>query len=67
MVLLHTSGGGIGIMMYAPDSTDVSLSFKLEFPYLNNKTEYEASVVGLIPTYKWELESYVSRRFHVHH
>lgn len=34
-------------MMYAPNGIGISLSLKLDFPYLN-ETEYEALVIRLI-------------------
>lgn len=37
-------------MLYARDGTDVSLSFKFEFPCSNNETEYEALLIRPIST-----------------
>lgn len=34
-------GGEAGIMLYASDGTDVSLSSNLEFSYSNNKAQYK--------------------------
>lgn len=41
-------GGGTGILLYAPDGIDVSLSLKLKFPCSNNEYKYEAWIIGLI-------------------
>lgn len=35
-------GGGVGIVLYTPDDTNIYLAFKLEFFCFNNKAEYEA-------------------------
>lgn len=35
-------------MLYDSDGTDVSLSFKLNFPCSKNEAEYEALVIGLM-------------------
>ena len=32
---------GVGIVLYHEEDKAMTLSFKLEFPYLNNTTEYE--------------------------
>lgn len=34
-------------MLYAPNGTNVSLTFKLDFPYSNNEAEYEPLVANL--------------------
>lgn len=36
-----------GIVFYASDGTDISRSFKLEFPCSNSEAEYEALITGL--------------------
>ena len=36
--------------MYHKEDKDAALSFKLEFPYLNNMAEYEAYLTGLATT-----------------
>ena len=36
--------------MYHKEDKDATLSFKLEFPYLNNMAEYEAYLTGLATT-----------------
>lgn len=35
-------------VLYAPNGTDVSLSFMFGFPYSNNKANYKALIVGHI-------------------
>lgn len=40
--------GGVGVMLYTPNGTNVSLSFKLKFFCSNNKAEYEDLTIGLI-------------------
>lgn len=45
-------------MIYAFKGTGVLLSFKLEFPCLNKKTEYETLLIGL---FKQKFKSYVSK------
>lgn len=39
---------GAGVVLYDPDSTNISLSFRLEFHYSNNVSEYEALIIELI-------------------
>ena len=39
--------GGVGIVLYHKENEAVALSFKFEFPYLNNTVEYEAYLTGL--------------------
>lgn len=34
-------GGGARVASYVIDGSDVSLSFKLDFPFSNNKDEYD--------------------------
>ena len=41
---------GVGVVLYHEEDKAVALSFKLEFPYLNNTTEYEAYLTGLATT-----------------
>ena len=45
-----TQSGGVGVVLYHEEDKAVALSFKLEFPYLNNTTEYEAYLTGLATT-----------------
>lgn len=40
--------GGTKVVLYAPDGTNVSLSFNLEFLCSNTKAEYEALIIELI-------------------
>lgn len=40
-------GGGIEVVLYDPDGTIVSLSFKLELPCFNKEGEHGALIVGL--------------------
>lgn len=37
----------VEVVTYAPDGTNISLAFKLEFFGINNKAEYEALIIGL--------------------
>ena len=41
------TSNGLGIVLSCEDGDIVPLSFKLEFPFLNNATEYEAYLPGL--------------------
>lgn len=41
-------GGGVGVVLYTLDSTDISFAFTLEFVCTNNNNEYEALVIRLI-------------------
>lgn len=43
-------GGRAGVVLQNDDGTIVFLSFRLDFPYSNNVTEYEALVIGLVST-----------------
>ena len=45
-----TQSGGVGVVLYHKEDKDVALSFKLEFPCLNNMAEYEAYLTGLATT-----------------
>lgn len=45
---LTRRGGGAWVILYAPDGTVISLSFKLEIPYSNNEVEFEYLVIGFI-------------------
>ena len=42
-----TQSGGVGVVLYYEEDKAVALSFKLEFPCLNNMTKYEVYVTGL--------------------
>ena len=42
-----THSGGVGVVLYHEEDKVVALSFKLEFPYSNNTTEYEAYLTRL--------------------
>ena len=39
--------GGVEVVLYHKEDEAVGLSFKLEFPCLNNTAEYEAYLTGL--------------------
>ena len=41
------TSNGLGIVLSCEDGDIVPLSFKLEFPFLNNATEYEAYLTRL--------------------
>lgn len=41
-------GSGAEAVLYAPDGTNISLSYKLEFPYSNYEAEYKVVIIGLI-------------------
>ena len=45
-----TQSRGVGVVLYYKEDKDVALSFKLEFPCLNNMAEYEAYLTGLATT-----------------
>ena len=45
-----TQSRGVGVVLYHKEDKDVALSFKLEFPCLNNMAEYEAYLTGLATT-----------------
>ena len=45
--LATTTSNGLGIVLSCEDGDTVPLSFKLEFLYSNNTTEYEAYLTGL--------------------
>ena len=47
-----TQSGGVRVVLYHEEDKVVALSFKLEFPYLNNITEYEAYLTELATTLK---------------
>ena len=42
-----TQSEGVGIVLYHEEDKVVALSFKLEFPYSNNTTEYETYLTRL--------------------
>jgi len=42
-----TTSNGLGMLLSCEDGDTVPLSFKLEFPYLNNAIEYEAYLTRL--------------------
>ena len=42
-----TQSRGVGVVLYHEEDKVVALSFRLEFPYSNNTTEYEACLTGL--------------------
>ena len=48
--------GGVVIVLYHEGDEVVALSFKLEFLFLNNTTEYEAYLIGLATTLKMEVK-----------
>ena len=43
---------GIRIVLYHEEEKVVALSFKLEFPYLKNTTEYEAYLIRLATAFE---------------
>nr|XP_023877748.1 uncharacterized protein LOC111990194 [Quercus suber] len=45
-----TQSGGVGVVLYHEEDKAVALSFKLEFPCLNNTAEYEAYLTRLATT-----------------
>ena len=47
-----THSGGIGVVLYHEANKAVALSFKLEFPCLNNTAEYESYLTGLATALK---------------
>ena len=42
-----TQSGGVGVVLYHKEDEVVALSFKLEFPCLNNTAKYEAYLTEL--------------------
>nr|XP_023904041.1 uncharacterized protein LOC112015828 [Quercus suber] len=42
-----TQSRGVGVVLYHEEDKAIALSFKLEFPYLNNMAKYEAYLTGL--------------------
>lgn len=40
--------GKTGLVLYASDGIDVSMSFKLEFLCSNNEAEYDVLIIGII-------------------
>lgn len=40
--------GGVGVVLYGPNGTNISLYFKLEFLCSNSRARYEALIVRLI-------------------
>lgn len=51
-------GGRAGVVLQNDDGTIVFLSFRLDFPYSNNVTEYEALVIGLVSTLQMRIENF---------
>ena len=47
-----TQSGGVGVVLYHEKDKTMALSFKLEFPCLNNTAEYEAYLTGLATALK---------------
>lgn len=45
---LSTHRKGETGVLHAPDDTNISLFFKLKFPYSNKQAKYEALIIGLI-------------------
>lgn len=45
-------GGGPGVVLYAPDGTNISLTFKLNIFSTKNEAEYVVLIVGLISALK---------------
>ena len=43
----NQSGSGIGVLLISPKGTHISFSSRLNFPAINNATEYEACIMGL--------------------
>ena len=50
-----TQSRGVGVVLYYEEDKAVALSFKLELPYSNNTTEYEAYLIGLATTFEIEV------------
>ena len=53
---LTAHSGGVGIILYHERDEAIALSFKLEFPCLNNTVEYEAYLTGLATTLEMEVK-----------
>ena len=43
-----SKGWGAGVVLTSPESHEIPLAFKLDFPCTNNEAEYEALLLGLI-------------------
>lgn len=57
-------GGGIVFVLYDPDDTDISLSFRLGFLFSDKEAEYEA-LMGLI--FNWKFVSSGCKRIQAYH
>lgn len=55
MARLQIEVMGAEFVLYEPDGTSISLSFKLEFPCSNNGAEYEVRTIGLAFTLHMEV------------
>lgn len=49
------------MVLYALDGIDVSLSFKVKFPYSNNEVEYKALFIELIVALQIRIRRLVAR------
>lgn len=65
--LVHSSRRWAGIVLYAPDGNNLSLPFKLKFPYSNNEVEYEALITRFISALQMEFPGVGARRFPTHY
>jgi hypothetical protein len=45
---VYKDGQGVGIILISPNGAELEMSSRLDFPYTNNQTEYEALLLGLI-------------------
>ena len=43
----NQNGSGIGVLLISPKGTHIPFSSRLNFPTINNATEYEACIMGL--------------------
>ena len=44
---INQNGSGIGVLLISPKGTHILFSGRLNFPTINNATEYEACIMGL--------------------
>lgn len=49
-------GGRLGVVLYNPNGTHVSLSFRPDFPCSNNEAEYETLVIGLVSALRMRIQ-----------
>ncbi|KAH9296526.1 hypothetical protein KI387_040114, partial [Taxus chinensis] len=48
-------GSGTGVVLITPSGDPIPQAFHLGFPYMNNIAEYEALIIGMKLTIKWDI------------